>query len=87
MILIVRDLVNKVEKKKFLYDVKCSKALSDEVEKLGAKGICYRTGNSYTKAKVREENLPFGGELSVDMYILEINGQDLIVECMLEQDY
>ena len=68
MILIIRDLVNKVEKKEFLYDVKCSKALSDEIEKLGAKAICYRTGNSYTKAKVREENLPFGGELSGHVY-------------------
>ena len=64
MIIIIRDIINKVEKKEFLYDVKCSKSLSDEIEKLGAKGICYRTGNSYTKAKVREDNLPFGGELS-----------------------
>ena len=58
----------KVEKKEFLYDVKCSKSLSDEIEKLGAKGICYRTGNSYTKAKVREDKLPFGGELSGHVY-------------------
>ena len=49
-------------------DVKCSKSLSDEIERLGAKGLCYRTGNSYTKAKVREEDLPFGGELSGHVY-------------------
>ena len=68
MIIIIRDIVNKVEKKEFLYDVKCSKSLSDEIEKLGAKGICYRTGNYYTKAKVREDDLPFGGELSGHVY-------------------
>ena len=68
MILIIRDIVSKVKKKKFLYDVKCSKSLSDEIEKLGAEGVCYRTGNSYTKAKVREDNLPFGGELSGHVY-------------------
>lgn len=68
MIAIIRDIVNKVDKKEFLYDVKCSKSLSDEIEKLGAKGLCYRTGNSYTKAKVREEDLPFGGELSGHVY-------------------
>ncbi len=68
MILIIRNLINKVENKTFLYDVKCSKSLSDEIEKLGGKGICYRTGNSYTKAKVREDNLPFGGELSGHVY-------------------
>ncbi len=68
MIIIVRDLINKVEKKEFLYDVKCSKSLSDEIERLGGKGLCYRTGNSYTKAKVRDEDLPFGGELSGHVY-------------------
>ena len=68
MILIIRDIINKVDNKKFLYDVKCSKSLSDEIERLGAEGICYRTGNSYTKAKVREDDLPFGGELSGHVY-------------------
>ena len=68
MIIIIRDIINKVDKKEFLYDVKCSKSLSDEIERLGGKGICYRTGNSYTKAKVREDNLPFGGELSGHVY-------------------
>ena len=68
MIIIIRDIINKVAKKEFLYDVKCSKALSDEIEKLGGKGICYRTGNSYTKAKVRDADLPFGGELSGHVY-------------------
>ena len=68
MIAIIRDIINKVKKKEFLYDVKCSKSLSDEIEKLGGKGICYRTGNSYTKAKVRDDDLPFGGELSGHVY-------------------
>lgn len=68
MIIVIRNIINKVSKNEFLYDVKCSKALSDEIEKLGAKGICYRTGNSYTKAKVRDEDLPFGGELSGHVY-------------------
>ncbi len=68
MIIIIRNIIDLVEKKEFLYDVKCSKALSDEIDKLGAKGICYRTGNSYTKAKVIDEELPFGGELSGHVY-------------------
>ena len=68
MIIIVRDIINKVSKKEFLCDVKCSKSFSDEVEKLGGKCITYRTGNSYTKAKVRDADLPFGGELSGHVY-------------------
>ncbi len=68
MIIIIRDIIDKVNKREFLYDVKCSKSLSDEIEKLGAKGICFRTGNSYTKSKVLEDKLPFGGELSGHVY-------------------
>ncbi len=68
MIIIIRNIINKVSKKEFLYDVKCSKSLSDEIEKLGGRGICYRTGNSYTKAMVRDADLPFGGELSGHVY-------------------
>lgn len=68
MIIIIRDIINKVKNKTFLYDVKCSKALDDEIVKLGGKSICYRTGNSYTKAKVRDDDLPFGGELSGHVY-------------------
>lgn len=68
MIIMIRDIINKVSKKVFLYDVKCSKSLSDEIEALGGEGICYRTGNSYTKAKVRDDDLPLGGELSGHVY-------------------
>lgn len=68
MIIIIRDIINKVKNKTFLYDVKCSKTLSDEIERLGATGVCYRTGNSYTKAKVKEDDMPFGGELSGHVY-------------------
>lgn len=68
MIIVIRDIIHKVSKKEFLYDVKCSKSLSDEIEKLGGTSICYRTGNSYTKAKVRDADLPFGGELSGHVY-------------------
>ncbi len=68
MIIIIRDLINKVSKKEFLYDVKCTKALTDEIEKLGGHGIIYRTGNSYTKAAVKNYDLMFGGELSGHVY-------------------
>ena len=68
MTIVVRDIINKVDKKEFLCDVKCSKTFSDEVKKLGGKCITYRTGNSYTKAAVRDMDLPFGGELSGHVY-------------------
>jgi len=64
MILIIKDLLPKVENKKVLYDVKCSKSLEDEILKLDGEPYCYRTGTSYTESKTKELNLPFGGEFS-----------------------
>ncbi len=64
MILIIRNIINNVKNKTFLYDVKCSKALEDEIKRLGGTPICYCSGASYTQAKVKEDNLPFGGEYS-----------------------
>jgi len=81
MIIIIRSIIDQVRQKAFLYDVKCSKALEDEIKKLGAKPICYRTGNSYTKAKVRELDLPFGGELSGHVYFRDTEKQ---VRALLE---
>lgn len=68
MIIIIRDIINKVQNKTFLYDVKCSKALEDEIKKLGGKPLMYRTGASYTEAKCKEDNIPFGGELSGHLF-------------------
>jgi phosphomannomutase / phosphoglucomutase len=63
-IIIWRDIMNKVSNKQALFDVKCTKALADEIIKLGGNPVCYRTGNSYMKAKMREGNFAFGSELS-----------------------
>jgi phosphomannomutase/phosphoglucomutase len=68
MIIIIRDIINKVQNKTFLYDVKCSKTLEDEIKKLGGTPLMYRTGASYTEAKCKEDNIPFGGELSGHLF-------------------
>jgi phosphomannomutase/phosphoglucomutase len=64
LIIVARDIIKKLEDKRFLFDVKCSKALSDEIKKLGGNPICYRTGNSYLRMKVVEDKLPIAGEYS-----------------------
>ena len=68
MIIFIRDLINKTDNKTFLYDVKCSASLGDEIKKLGGVPYCYRTGASYTHAKVIEADLAFGGEYSGHLY-------------------
>ena len=68
MIIMYRYLNNNLKVRKALYDVKCSKALVDELEKLGLEQIMYRTGNSYMYRKMHEENLEFAGEYSGHMW-------------------
>lgn len=63
-IIIWRDIMSKVANKKALFDVKCSKSLADEVTKLGGTPVCYRAGNSYMKAMMRDGDFAFGSELS-----------------------
>lgn len=64
MIIVYRYLADKINNKKALYDVKCSKALIDELEKLGYECKMNRTGNSYQHRAINEGNYDFGGEYS-----------------------
>ncbi len=77
MIIIWRDLINKLADKRTFYDVKCSLALKEELDKLGVENEFYRTGNSYTKAKSFEGDYPFSGELSGHVFFRDkFNGYD-----------
>lgn len=64
MLLMARDLKNNLNENKLLFDVKCSKSLIDELEKLNITPVMYRTGASYTNRMVKEGNFTFGGEYS-----------------------
>lgn len=68
MIIIWRDIYDKVKNKKGFYDIKCSNVLRDELIKLGIEPIETRSGNSYTKMISYENDYPFGGELSGHLY-------------------
>ena len=59
-IIILRNIIYKVENKSFLYDAKCSDNFKDEILRLGGKPVICRTGSSYTQEKVLRENIPFG---------------------------
>lgn len=59
-VIILRNIIDKVENKKFLYDPKCSDIFKDEILRLGGTPVICRTGTSYTQEKVIRENIPFG---------------------------
>lgn len=71
MIAYIRYINDKVQNKTYLYDVKCGKALEDEITKLGGTPICFRTGNSYTRAEINKNGYPFGGEYSGHLYFTD----------------
>jgi len=68
MLIIYRNIVNKMKNKKALFDVKCSKTLIDELEKLEIKPVLNRTGNSYCNMMMQEGKFDFGGEYSGHVY-------------------
>ena len=68
MLFYIKDMIGNVKNRTFLYDIKCSKVIEDMLSVWGGKGICYRTGASYTQFKTHEDNLPFGGEYSGHLY-------------------
>ncbi len=49
-------------------EVKCSKALYEDIEKHGGKPIMWKTGHSLLKAKLHETNAKLAGEMSGHMF-------------------
>lgn len=71
MIIYIRSMSDHSSNRKYLYDVKRGKALEDEIRRLGATPICYRTGNSWTRYEVNKSKIPFGGEYSGHLYFTD----------------
>lgn len=64
LILFSREILKKNKRAKIIFEVKCSQALIEEIEKNGGIGIMYRTGHSFIKKKMKEENALLAGEMS-----------------------
>jgi phosphomannomutase / phosphoglucomutase len=54
-----------------IFDVKCSQALPDGIEKAGGKAIMWKTGHSLIKDKMKEMHAPIAGEMSGHMFFTE----------------
>jgi phosphomannomutase/phosphoglucomutase len=62
--LYARDVLTDNPGAAVIFEVKCSKALPEEIKKCGGKPIMWRTGHSLIKKKMRDENAPLAGEMS-----------------------
>jgi phosphomannomutase/phosphoglucomutase len=64
LIVFARDILPARPGAVVISEVKASKVLYEEIEKLGGKPIMWRTGHSLIKKKIKEENAPLAGEMS-----------------------
>ena len=71
LILFAREILKKQKKAKIIYEVKCSLALKEEILKNGGIPIMYRTGHSFIKQKIKEENASLAGEMSGHFYFAD----------------
>src|SRR3954465_12476821 len=72
LILYARDAISRTGKgQPIIFDVKCSQALSDAIEKAGGKPVMWKTGHSLIKDKMKETHAPVAGEMSGHMFFTE----------------
>ncbi len=72
LILYARDVLQRTGKgQSIIFDVKCSQALPEEVEKAGGKPVMWKTGHSLIEEKMHETDAPVAGEMSGHMFFAE----------------
>ncbi len=59
-----REVLGKHHGAEIVFDVKCSQALTEEIQKHGGKPVMWKTGHSLLKAKMKEDGAPLAGEMS-----------------------
>jgi len=64
LIVFARDILPALPGAAVISEVKASKVLYDEIERLGGRPIMWRTGHSLIKQKIKEEKAPLAGEMS-----------------------
>ncbi|OPX84482.1 MAG: Phosphomannomutase/phosphoglucomutase [Pelotomaculum sp. PtaB.Bin104] len=71
MCLYWREIMPKHPGAQAIIEVKCSQALVDEVSRLGGNPFFYKTGHSLIKAKMKEVEAVFTGEMSGHMFFAD----------------
>lgn len=72
LILYARDVLARTGKgQPIIFDVKCSQALTDEIEKAGGTAVMWKTGHSLIKDKMKAMHAPIAGEMSGHMFFTE----------------
>jgi phosphomannomutase/phosphoglucomutase len=71
LLIYAREILSRKPGATFIGEVKCSQIMYDELEKLGARPIMYKTGHSLIKAKMKQEHAELAGEMSGHMFFAD----------------
>ena len=71
MIIFSRDILQQHPGAPIIFEVKCSQALPEMIEKFGGKPIMWRTGHSNLKKKMKETGAPLAGEMSGHLFFAD----------------
>ncbi|MBP7411172.1 MAG: phosphomannomutase/phosphoglucomutase, partial [Methanoculleus sp.] len=74
--LIADYLLGEVPGATILYDLRSSRAVVEAIERAGGRGVRSRVGHAFIKARMREENALFAGELSGHYYYRDMGFTD-----------
>ena len=68
LLIYAREILQRKPGATFIGEVKCSQVMYDELRRLGANAIMYKTGHSLIKARMKEEHAELAGEMSGHMF-------------------
>lgn len=71
LIIFARDILPSRPGAAVISEVKASKVLYEEIERLGGRPIMWRTGHSLIKEKIKEEKAPLAGEMSGHIFFAD----------------
>jgi phosphomannomutase/phosphoglucomutase len=71
MVLFARDVLQKNPGAAVISEVKASKLLYEEIERLGGRPIMWKTGHSLMKKKIKEEQALLAGEMSGHIFFAD----------------
>jgi phosphomannomutase / phosphoglucomutase len=69
LLLLACQLLEKKKGAKIVFDVKCSRLLTDEIRKRGGVPVMWKTGHSYIKSKMHEVGADLAGERSGHIFV------------------
>jgi len=71
LIIYAREILKKAPGQKVIFDVKCTRALEEEIGKAGGIPLMWKTGHSLIEDKMHKERAPLAGELSGHLYFAD----------------